>query len=123
MLLILAVTAITQALVFYTFGVWGERIQKTLKPWHLVLFWLGLMFDTTGTTLMGELAGGGFKLNFHGITGVLAIALMLFHAVWASWVLAKGRDETKARFHRFSLFVWIVWLIPFISGMVFAMAR
>jgi uncharacterized repeat protein (TIGR03987 family) len=123
MLLILAVTAITLALVFYTFGVWGERIQKTLKPWHLVLFWLGLMFDTTGTTLMGELAGGGFKLNFHGVTGVLAIALMLFHAVWASWVLAKGSDETKARFHRFSLFVWIVWLIPFVSGMVFAMAR
>jgi uncharacterized repeat protein (TIGR03987 family) len=48
---------------------------------------------------------------------------MLFHAVWASWVLAKGSADTKARFHRFSIFVWIVWLIPFVSGAAFAMAR
>jgi uncharacterized repeat protein (TIGR03987 family) len=121
-MLIFAITAITLALVFYTCGVWGERIQKTLKPWHLALFWVGLAFDTTGTTLMGEIAGGGFTFNFHGITGVLAIALMLVHAVWASWVLAKGNADTKTRFHRFSIFVWIVWLIPFVSGAAFGMA-
>jgi uncharacterized repeat protein (TIGR03987 family) len=121
--LIYAITAITLALVCYTVGVWGERVQRTLKGWHLVLFWAGLVFDTTGTTLMAGLVGGGFQFNFHGITGVAAIALMLFHAVWASWVLAKGSADTKARFHRFSIFVWIVWLIPFVSGAAFAMAR
>ncbi len=122
-MLIFAVIAITLALVFYTVGVWGERIQRTLKGWHLAMFWAGFAFDTAGTTLMSGLADDGFRFNFHGVTGVLAIALMLVHAVWASWALAHGSTETKVRFHRFSIVVWAVWLVPFVSGAAFAMAR
>ena len=122
-MLIIAVTAITLALVFYTVGVWGERIQRTLKGWHLAMFWTGFAFDTAGTTLMSALAGDGFRFNFHGFTGVLAIALMLVHALWASWVLWRGSAETKTRFHRFSIVVWVVWLVPFVSGAAFAMVR
>ncbi len=36
--LIAAISVITSALVFYTIGVWGERLQKRLKFWHLVFF-------------------------------------------------------------------------------------
>jgi uncharacterized repeat protein (TIGR03987 family) len=121
-MLFYAITAITLALVFYTIGVWSEKIQGQLKKWHLIVFWLGLCFDTLGTTLMGQLTHGGFKLDFHGITGSLAIILMLLHALWASWVLAKGNPKLKADFHKFSLAVWFIWLIPFVSGAIFGVS-
>lgn len=117
---VIAIVAIVSALVFYTIGVWSERISGRLKPWHLILFWIGFVFDTTGTTLMSDLAGR-LEFNIHGITGALAIILMLSHAVWASIVLLKKQENWIQKFHKFSLFVWLVWLIPFFTGMINAM--
>lgn len=122
-MLIAAIITITLALVFYTIGVWSEKLQGELKKWHLVIFYVGLIFDTTGTTIMTKIAEGGFKLNFHGITGALAIVLMLFHAVWATVVLFKNDAKAKANFHKLSIIVWVIWLIPFISGAISGMAR
>jgi uncharacterized repeat protein (TIGR03987 family) len=119
---IFAVVAISLALVFYTLGVWGEKFSGRLRGRHLAMFWIGLVFDTTGTTLMGEIAGG-LKFNLHGVTGVLAIILMLSHALWATLVFVH-KDEQKLRdFHKFSMFVWLVWLVPYFTGMIAAMMR
>lgn len=49
---------ITFALVFYSIGVWSERLSGRLKSWHLVFFWLGLTCDTVGTGMMFDMAGG-----------------------------------------------------------------
>lgn len=112
---------ITVALVFYTVGVWAERIQGCLRPWHLAFFYAGLVSDTIGTGMMFEYVGG-MTFDVHGISGLIAILLMLVHAAWATVVLLR-RDERLIRtFHRFSLFVWLVWLIPYFSPMFFAMA-
>ncbi len=122
-MLIYAIITITLALVFYTIGVWAEKLQGQLKKWHLLVFWTGFVFDTTGTILMGQIAQGGFSFNLHGISGLLAILLMFIHAVWASVVLAKNNEKQKISFHKFSIFVWLIWLIPFISGMIVGMGR
>lgn len=122
-LLVYAITFITLALIFYTIGVWSEKKQGTLKKWHVVIFWIGLTFDTLGTSAMSKIASSGFKLNFHGITGLLAILLMLFHAIWATVVLIKDNKQMKLKFHKFSILVWIIWLIPFISGAMFGIAK
>jgi uncharacterized repeat protein (TIGR03987 family) len=46
----------------------------------------------------------------------VAILLMLVHAVWASVVLAR-RDEAAIRsFHKFSIVVWLIWLVPYLNG-------
>ncbi len=84
-LLMKAVIAITAALVFYTIGVWSEHRAKILKPVHLAFFWLGLVMDAAGTRMMSLISGGeqSTLMNVHGITGVIAIVLMLIHAVWA----------------------------------------
>ena len=108
---------ISLALVFYSIGVWSERIQGKLKVWHLVFFWLGLVFDTWGTTLMMEMAGG-LTFDVHGVTGVIAILLMLIHAIWATVVLIRKDEKAITNFHKFSLFVWFVWLIPYLSPMI-----
>jgi uncharacterized repeat protein (TIGR03987 family) len=109
------------ALVFYSIGVWSERISGQLKPWHLIFFVLGLICDTWGTGMMFEMVGG-MTFDVHGITGVIAIVLMLIHAVWAFIVLIKKDEKAITNFHKFSVVVWLIWLIPYFSPMFFAMA-
>ena len=109
------------ALVFYSVGVWGERISGRLKTWHLVFFILGLICDTWGTGMMLEYAGG-LSFDIHGVTGLIAILLMLIHAVWASIVLLRKDEKAIQNFHKFSVFVWLIWLIPYFSPMILGMA-
>ena len=118
----LAVIIINLALIFYSIGVWSERIQGRLKVWHTVFFWIGLVCDTWGTGLMFEFVGG-MSWDIHGISGVLAIALMFIHAIWATVVLVRKDEKMILNFHKFSIFVWIVWLIPYFSPMIFQMVE
>jgi len=116
-----ATIIIGAALLFYTIGVWGERIQGRLKWWQLVFFGLGLICDTWGTGLMFEFAGG-MTFDVHGISGLIAILLMFIHAVWALVVLLKKDENAIQNFHKFSIAVWAIWLIPYFSPMFFSMA-
>jgi uncharacterized repeat protein (TIGR03987 family) len=116
-----ATLVITLALVFYTVGVWSERLQGRLRPWHLGFFWLGLACDTIGTGMMVEYVGG-LTTDLHGVSGVVAIALMAIHAVWATLVLARRDEAWIVRFHHLSVFVWLVWLVPYFSPMFVAIA-
>ena len=108
---------ITLALVFYSIGVWGERISGQLKIWHLVFFWLGFICDTLGTGMMFEMAGG-MTFDVHGLTGLLAIVLMLVHATWATIVLVRKDERWINNFHKFSVVVWLIWLVPYLSPMI-----
>lgn len=111
---------ITLALVFYTIGVWSERLAGKLKAWHLVFFWLGFVCDTWGTGMMLDMAGG-LTFDLHGLTGLLAIILMLVHAVWATIVLLRRDEHWITNFHRFSVVVWAIWLVPYFSPMIFGL--
>ena len=107
---------INLALIFYSIGVWSERIQGRLKVWHTVFFWLGLICDTVGTGMMFEMAGG-LTYDLHGLSGVLAILLMFVHAIWATVVLVRKDEKMILNFHKFSVVVWLIWLIPYFSPM------
>lgn len=124
-ILSVAIVNITLALVFYTIGTWGERIQHVLKVWHIVFFVLGLCADTVGTTVMSNIASQMDESAnvFHAITGLLAIILMAIHAVWAIWTYWKGSEKAKQNFSRFSVFVWAFWLIPYFVGVFMGMSR
>ena len=117
--LIGAVVTILAAAIIYTIAVFAEYRAGELRPWHVALFWTGLVFDTVGTTLMSQLAGG-FELNIHGALGVLAIALMLIHAGWATYVMLRGRDKWLHNFHHFSLTVWSLWMVALVTGFALA---
>ena len=114
-----ATLVITAALIFYSVGVWSERFAGRLKPWHLAFFWLGLACDTLGTGMMFDMAGG-LTFDVHGLTGLLAILLMLVHATWATVVLARRDERWITSFHRFSIVVWAIWLVPYFSPMFLA---
>lgn len=114
---VVRMVVINLALVFYSIGVWSERFSGRLKVWHLIFFWLGLVCDTWGTGMMFDLAGG-LTYDIHGLTGLLAIVLMFVHAVWATIVLLRKDERSIVNFHKFSVLVWVIWLIPYFSPML-----
>lgn len=129
MQLIISIVAITLALIFYTIGVWAEHKAKILRWWHFAAFAMGFICDCTGTAAMSRLADDSDKtansglISAHGITGALAIVLMFIHAIWALIVLLGDKQEAKERFHKLSLTVWAIWLIPYLIGMFMGMGR
>lgn len=112
---------INLALVFYSVGVWSERFSRYLKPWHVALFWVGLAFDGSGTLAMEFIRPGVDWTSLHTITGQLALWLMFGHAVWATITIRRGDEAALARFHRYSLMVWLFWLVPYLGGAVLGM--
>lgn len=121
-LLIFSTTTITLALVFYSLGIWAERISKYLKSWHVIAFWIGFAFDVTGTLAMHKLSDNPFDFtDMHTLTGQIALWLMLAHAIWATIVVRRGFETLRLKFHRYSLFVWLIWLIPYLGGMFLGM--
>jgi len=121
-LTIVSTILITLALLFYSTGVWAERFSRYLKGWHVMAFWTGFVFDVSGTWAMGKLSDDPFNLlDLHTLTGQIALWLMLIHAVWATFVVKRGSEKLRGQFHRYSLFVWLIWLIPYIGGMIMGM--
>ena len=108
--LLAAIVIISMALIFYSVGVWSERIQGRLKGWHVTAFGLGLVCDFTGQ-----------DNRLHAVLGSIAVFLMAIHALWAFWTFRKGSARAKRNFSRFSVIVWWVWLIPYFIGVYLGM--
>jgi len=123
-ILLTSTVLITLALFFYSLGVWAERLARYLKTWHVAAFWTGFAFDISGTYAMTLLATKPFNLlAIHTLTGQVALWLMLAHALWATYVVRKGTAQTREGFHRYSMFVWLIWLIPYFGGMFMGMMK
>jgi uncharacterized repeat protein (TIGR03987 family) len=123
-LLLLSTVLITLALVFYSTGIWSERLSRYLKKWHVAAFWTGFMFDVSGTWSMSRLSQHPFNLfELHSLTGQIALWLMLVHAIWATYVVIKGSVTSRTKFHRYSLMVWLIWLVPYFGGMIMGMTH
>ena len=128
---ILSMILITLALVFYTIGVWSERIQGELKWWQVGAFALGFAADTSGTLLMSAIArsdgpsgleGSPILAQLMAISGVVALVLMGLHLAWAVVVMIRNKPAERKSFHKFSLVVWTIWLVPYFTGAIAAMA-
>ncbi|NOQ28220.1 MAG: TIGR03987 family protein [Bacteroidales bacterium] len=121
-ILILSTILINLALIFYSIGVWAERFSKYLKKWHVIVFWVGFTFDVLGTSAMHYISERPFDFtDMHTLTGQIALWLMLAHATWATLVVRKNKTELLKKFHRYSLFVWLIWLVPYFGGMIMGM--
>jgi uncharacterized repeat protein (TIGR03987 family) len=128
---ILSMILITLALVFYTIGVWSERIQGELKWWQVGAFALGFAADTSGTLLMSAIArsdgpsgleGSPILAQLMAVSGVVALVLMGLHLAWAVVVMIRNKPAERKSFHKFSLVVWTIWLVPYFTGAIAAMA-
>ena len=129
-MLAIAIILISLALAFYTIGVWAERRQGTLRWWHVAAFGAGLVADISGTAAMNALANGGAPSGVDAnsvltqtmaVTGLIALILMALHLGWAIVTMIRNRPAEKHAFHRFSIAVWAIWLVPYFTGMAAAM--
>ncbi len=107
---ILSTVLITLALVFYTVGVWAERLQGELKWWQVGAFALGFAADVRGTVLMSVIAASDGPSGLEGnpvlaelmaVSGAAALALMGLHLIWALIVMIRNRPAEKRAFHKF----------------------
>ncbi|MDZ4169274.1 MAG: HsmA family protein [Coriobacteriia bacterium] len=123
--LIVPAIIMSLAFVFYTTGVWAERAARDLKTWHVVMFWLGIVCDSVATEMMFRMlvANGGVSDWSHTLTGAAALGLMAVHAIWATWTRWRGSESARRGFHRYSVAVWAVWLIPYLGGMIAGIMR
>jgi len=117
-----AVLLMFAAFTCYSVGVWAVVLTRGLRPWQATLFWAGFLLDSAGTDLMRRLAGG-FQWSLHTATGAVALLLMLGHAIWATLVLLRRNEDARHVFHRFSITVWAIWLIPFVTGLILGRRR
>ena len=114
-LLLAAVILFTIALILYTTSVWSERLQEELKTWHMVVFGLGVITDAIATWLTIEFVGA-IVFTPHAIFGFVSLFLMALHFTWALVVYISDARSGRKQFHRFSLFVWSIWLVSYITG-------
>ncbi len=117
-----AVVGILLAASLYSLAVFAERRAGVLRPWHLVVFWVGFAVDTTATTLMSMITGG-IAMDIHGILGVSAILIMFVHSVWATVVLVRKDDAAARKFHTFSLAVWALWMVTLVTGFALSLPK
>ena len=64
---------------------------------------------------MSEMAGG-IEADIHSVTALVAILLMLVHAVWATIVLVLRNEKPIKHFQYTGVFFWAIWLIPYFTG-------
>lgn len=50
-----------------------------------------------------------------------SIILMLIHFVWAMIVLLRKDEKAIQSFHKFSVIVWLIWLIPYFGPTLLAL--
>ncbi|MCD6412002.1 MAG: TIGR03987 family protein [Thermoplasmata archaeon] len=121
-LLVLSIIAFSMALVCYTTGVFSEMIAKELKPWHVKIFWLGFLFEICGAIPMFMRSEKG-NISLHKIVGAIGLALIITHNVLASIAIRTNLDIVLKLFPKFSAFVYAIWLIAFITGMIIGMKK
>lgn len=110
-------SAIMLALIAYTFAVWGEQITKKLKGIFIISFISGFILDTIGTLGM-FLNIQGEAPAIHAVLGFTALAGMGIHAFWAALVWKKNDPASAHNFHRYSKYVYALWLLAFFSPVI-----
>ncbi|MFC1645310.1 HsmA family protein [Patescibacteria group bacterium] len=112
-MLIIAVVAVSLALVLYSSAIIAERFCD-LNGCILAVFGLGLFCDMLGTTLM-SFQSKELILNMHTVFGFTALIIMAVHFVWAMKAI-RGSESSRMNFKRISPLAWLLWVTAFLSG-------
>lgn len=57
-------------------------------------------------------------------TILITLALVCYSTgIWAERIARRGLESWIRKFHRYSLFVWLIWLVPYFGGMYLAMSH
>lgn len=113
-ILVAAVIATILALLAYSLATWTIFRSTVKSRKQMIYYWLGFLFDLSGTIGMAIIAGG-VHLTAHGIYGYSALTVMLVICLWLTRLPVDGNFGL---FKKVSLIAWLFWLGSFISGMM-----
>ncbi len=116
---LLSILAFTMALLCYTTGVLLEVGSGKMEPWILLIFWLGLAFEICGAIPMFRRSEG--NITFHGIVGAIGLLLIILHNIGASLAVMGEWNVVLKMFPMLSVFVYLIWLVAFLTGMIAGM--
>lgn len=104
------------ALVLYSTVIWSHRFTGgALRPWMTWTFGTALACDASATVFLCGFGRIQWVWTVHTVSGLLALVIMALHFIWAVISVMKGGNAAD-RFHRFSVWAWLLWLVSFISG-------
>jgi uncharacterized repeat protein (TIGR03987 family) len=115
--IIVGLLALLVALILYTVGVWAAFLAKTLKRWHVIVLWAGVLFDMLATGMMA-LQIGGFAADLHTLLAMIAWAGMVAVAGFGTWALVRKDDVLSLTVAKWSLLPWALWVAVLVYGMV-----
>jgi len=121
-IIIIAVISITAALIFYTLAVWQNWRAKRLEIRHLVLFWIGLACDMTGTKMMRD-SVEELTFDLHTISGYTALALMLVVTLSGTYAVLRHKERLRDAFHKYSVPIWCFWALSWVTGVVLGIQK
>jgi len=117
-MMLIAMTLIFIAFLFYSISIWSERFKKILKRWMIKLFIVAFSCDLVGTSIMFFRAEDKLALNPHIMGGYAALIIMGIHLALAGRAFYH-QGQAAHYFHRFSIWAWMVWLFALGSGFIF----
>jgi len=114
--IIIATVLFTLALLLYSTAIWSGRQSPQIKSWQIIVFFLGVSIDAWGVWITVKFIGA-IVLTPHAIFGFTALLLMSLHFLWVFSRFIMREVQTP-RTHRFGLFVWGIWMLSYLSGVV-----
>jgi hypothetical protein len=118
--------ALIVALVLYSFGVWGAFKAKAFSTKHLVMIWLGVVFDIVATLMMVISAGGILQWDTPANKLHTALALAAYFGmvgVASGAPPLKLNDRCRTLFTRIAIAPWALWVGVYVWGMVTRMPK
>ena len=115
--IIVGLLALLAALILYSVAVLAAFFAKRVKRWHVVLLWLGVLFDMLATGMMA-LQIGGFAADLHTALALAVWAGMVAVSAFATWALVKDDGALSRTVARWSLLPWLLWVAVLVWGMV-----
>ena len=115
--IIVGLFALLVALILYSVGVWAAFAAKRVKPWHVIVLWLGVAFDVLATAMMAVQIGG-LGRDLHTVLALLVWAGMVVVAGIGTWALVKTDEPLSQTVARWSTLPWLLWVAVLVWGMV-----
>lgn len=116
-MLVFSIILVNFAFIIYTISIFNEFRRKTLLPWHVVMFSIGLICDVFGTFIMYRIGGSRVPVGLHGFLGYIALLLMIINTI-GSILTLKTYKSLLNQFYKFSMFAWVVWFVSYVAGIL-----
>ena len=115
---------ITLAMIVFSAAVYKERKKRLITNLIARLLMAGTVFDVTATTLM-SLGAKSSPFTLHGILGYTGMGAMVLITIfyWKTLSVNGTNQPVSQRFHTAMGYVYLLWMVTFITGAMIGISR